>query len=63
MKQNQRELLVSSSVTYQFNCHLTSKKSTKNINDIYKRFLKIILNDYESSYPYLLEKARKMTFH
>ena len=40
-----------------------SKNSTKNINAIYERSLRIILNDYESTYPFILEKAPEITFY
>ena len=40
-----------------------SKKSTKKINAVQERPLRIIRNDYESLYPLLLEEARQITFH
>ena len=68
MKQYQRELLVPSFVTYKFiYCHLTSmfgsKNSTENINAIYERSLRVILNDYESTYLFILQKAPEITFY
>ena len=40
-----------------------SKISTKKINTVHERSLRIILNDYESPYPLLLEEAHQITFH
>ena len=40
-----------------------SKKSTKNINAVHERSLRIILNDYESPYSLLVEQAHQITFH
>ena len=42
-----------------------SQKSTKKINDVHERSLHIILNDYESPYPLLIEEvqAHQITFH
>ena len=40
-----------------------SKKSTKKINAVHERPLRIIRNDYESLYPLLLEEAHQITFH
>ena len=39
-----------------------SKKSTKKINAVHERSLRIIRNDYESLYPLLLEEAHQITF-
>ena len=33
------------------------------INAVHERFLRIILNDYESPYALLLEEAHQITFH
>ena len=68
MKQNQKEILLSSFIISHFSyCPLIwmfcSKKSTKKINAVHERFLRIILNDYESPYPLLLEEAHQITFH
>ena len=68
MKQNQNEILLSSFIISHFSyCSLIwifySKKSTKKINAVHERFLRIILNDYESPYPLLLEEAHQITFH
>ena len=62
MIQNQKKLLSSFFVTYQFTyCPITwmffSKISTKKINAIYERSLRILLNDYESSHPFILQKT------
>ena len=40
-----------------------SKKSTKKINAVHERSLRIIRNDYESLYPLLLEETHQITFH
>ena len=42
---------------------LLSPKSTKKINAVHERSLRIILNDYESPYSLLLEEAHQITFH
>ena len=68
MKQNQKEILLSSFIISQFSyCRLIwmfcSKKSTKKINVVHERSLRIILNDYESPYHLLLEEAHHITFH
>ena len=39
-----------------------SKKSTKKIDAVHERSLRIIVNDYESPYPLLLEEAHQITF-
>ena len=41
----------------------SSKKSTKKINVAHERSLWIILKDYESSYPLLLEERHQIVFH
>ena len=33
------------------------------INAVHERSLRIILNDYESPYPFILEEAHQITFH
>ena len=53
MKQNQKEILLSSFIISNFSyCRLIwmicSKKSTKKINAVHERSLQIIRNDYES---------------
>ena len=40
-----------------------SKKSTKKINPVHERSLRIIRNDYESLYSLLLEETNQTTFH
>ena len=40
-----------------------SGKSTKKINAVHERSLRIILNDYESLHSLLLEEAHQITFH
>ena len=59
MKQNQKEILLSSFIISHFSyCPLIwmfcSKKSTKKINAVHERSLRIILNDYNSSYALFL---------
>ena len=68
MKQNQKEILLSSFIISHFSyCPLIwmfcSKKSTKKINAVHERSLRIIRNDYESLYPLLLEETHQTTFH
>ena len=68
MKQNQKEILLSSFIISDFNyCPLIwmlcSKKSTKKINAVHERSLRIIRNDYESLYPLLLEETHQIKFH
>ena len=68
MKQNQQEILLSFFVISHFSYFLLlwifcSKKSTKKINAVHERSLKIIRNDYRSLYPLLLEEANQITFH
>ena len=68
MKQNQKEILLPSFII----SHLSycpfiwlfcSKKSTKKINTVHERSLRIIRNDYESLYPLLLEETHQIIFH
>ena len=40
-----------------------SKKSTKKVNAVHERSLRIIRNDYESLYPLLLEETHQTTFY
>ena len=40
-----------------------SKKSTKKVNPVHERSLRVIRNDYESLYPLLLEETNQTTFH
>ena len=59
MKQNQKEILFSPFITSRFSYFpliwmFCSKKSTKKINAIHERSLRIILNSYESLNPLLL---------
>ena len=68
MKQNQKEILLSSFIISHFSyCLLIwmfcSKKSTKKANAVHERSLQIIRNDYEPLYPLLLEEAHQITFH
>ena len=68
MKQTQKEILLPSFIISHFSyCPLIwmfcSKKSTKKINAVHERSLRIIRNDYESLYPLLLEEAHQITFH
>ena len=68
MKQNQKEILLPSFMISHFSyCPLIwmfcSKKSTKKINAVHESSLLIILNNYESSYPLLLEEAHQITIH
>ena len=67
MKQNQKEILlpyfIISFISYCFlNWMFYSKISTKKINAVLERPLRIILNDYDSPYPLLLEEAHQITF-
>ena len=67
MKQNQKEILLPSFIiSYISHCSLIwmfySKISTKKINAVLERPLRIILNDYDSPYPLLLEEAHQITF-
>ena len=67
MKQNQEEILLPSFIiSYISYCSLIwmfySKISTKKINAVLERPLRIILNDYDSPYPLLLEEAHQITF-
>ena len=64
MKQNQTETLLSSFIISHFSyCPpiwmFCSKKSTKKINVVHERSLRITLKDYTS----LLEEAHQITFH
>ena len=68
MKQNQKEILLSSFIISHFSCcsliwMFCSKKSTKKLNAVHERSLRIIRNDYEPPYPLLLEEAHQITFH
>ena len=68
MKQNQKEILLSSFIISHFSyCPLIwmfcSKKSTEKINAVHERSLPIIRNDYEFLYPLLLEEAQQTIFH
>ena len=68
MNQNRKEILLSSFIIFHFSyCPLIwmfcFKKSTKKINAVHERSLRIIRNDYESLYPLLLEEAHQITFH
>ena len=68
MKQNQKGILLSSFIISYFSHRLLiwmfcSKKSTKKINTVHERSLRIILKDRESPHPLLLEEAHQITFH
>ena len=68
MKQNQNELLLSSFIASHFCycpfiCMFCSKKSTRKINAVHERSLRIILNDYECPDSLLLEEAHQVTFY
>ena len=68
IKQNKKEISLSSFIISHFSyCPLIlmfcSKKSTKKINAVHERSLRIIRNDYESLYPLILEDAHQITFH
>ena len=62
MKQNQKEILLSSLIISRFSyCPLIwmfySKKSTKKIKAVHERSLQILRNDCESLYTLLLEES------
>ena len=68
MKKNQKGILLSSFIISYFSHRLLiwmfcSKKSTKKINTVHERSLRIILKDRESPHPLLLEEAHQITFH
>ena len=68
MKKNQKGILLSSFIISYFSHRLLiwmfcSKKSTKKINTVHERSLRIILKDSESPHPLLLEEAHQITFH
>ena len=68
MKQNQKEILLPSFRISRFSFSpliwmFCSKKSSKQINATHERSLRIILNNYESPYPLLLEEAHQIIFH
>ena len=67
MKQNRKETL-----PFIISCHFSycplismfcSKKSTKKINAVHEKSLRIIRNGYESVYPLVLKEAHQVTFH
>ena len=60
MKQNQKEILLTSFIISYFSI---VKKSTKKINAVHEKSFWIILNDFESPYPLLLEGSHQITFH
>ena len=67
MKQNQKEILLSFFIISHFSYSppvwiFCSKKSTKKLNAVHERSLRIILNDYEPPYPLLLAEAHQITF-
>ena len=68
MKQNQKKMLLSSFIISHFSYFLLiwmfhPKKSTKKINAVHERSLRIIRNDYESLYPLLLEEVHQTKIH
>ena len=68
MKKNQKGILLSSFIISYFSHRLLiwmfcSKKSTKKINTVHERSLRIILKDSDSPHPLLLEEAHQITFH
>ena len=68
MKKNQKVILLSSFIISYFSHRLLiwmfcSKKSTKKINTVHERSLRIILKDREPPHPLLLEGAHQITFH
>ena len=68
MKQNQKEILLSSFRISRFSFSpliwmFCSKKTSKQINATHERSLRIILNNYESPYPLLLEEVHQIIFH
>ena len=68
MKKNQKGILLSSLIISYFSHRLLiwmfcSKKSTKKINTVHERSLRIILKDREPPHPLLLEGAHQITFH
>ena len=68
MKKNQKGILLSSFIISYFSHRLLiwmfcSKKSTKKINTVHERSLRIILKDREPPHPLLLEGAHQITFH
>ena len=70
MKQNQKEILLSSFIISHFSCcplicplMFCPQKSTKMISAVHERSLRIIRNDYKSLYPLLLEEAHQITCH
>ena len=68
MKKNQKGILLSSFIISYFSHRLLiwmfcSKKSTKKINTVHERSLRIILKDREPPHPLLLEGAHQIIFH
>ena len=68
MKKNQKGILLSSFIISCFSHRrliwmFCSKKSTKKINTVHERSLRIILKDREPPHPLLLEGAHQITFH
>ena len=68
MQQNQKEILSPSFlISHLSYCPLIwmlcSKNFTKKINVVHKRSLRIILKDYESPYPLLLEEAHQIRLY
>ena len=68
MKQKQKEILLPSFIISHFSYWpliwmFYSKKSTKKINTVHERSLRVTLKDYESPYTLLLEEAHQITFH
>ena len=68
MKESQRRIILKSFITSQFGyCPLIwmnhSRKSNNRINSIHKRTLRIVYDDYESSFEELLIKDNSVSIH
>ena len=68
IKQKEKEILLPSFIISHFSyCPLIwifcSKKIIKKVNVVHKRSLQIILKDYQSPYPLLLEEPHQIRFH
>ena len=58
-----KKLIISHFNYYPLIWMFSSKESTKKINAVHERSLRIIRNDYEFLYPLLLEETHQITFH
>ena len=68
LTQEQKKLISTSFIKSHFSyCPLIwmfcSKKSMKKINSIHERSLRLLLNDYESTFDLLLEKSHEISVH